>query len=38
MTDKIDKITLKEKLKLAFFVVIVLAFLNSALFINFYLG
>jgi hypothetical protein len=41
-TDQIDvqveKIALGEKLKLAFYVLVVLAFLNSCLFICFYLG
>ena len=41
-TDQIDvqveKIALGEKLKLAFYVLVVLTFLNSCLFICFYLG
>jgi hypothetical protein len=35
---QVEKIALGEKLKLAFYVLMVLAFLNSCLFICFYLG
>jgi hypothetical protein len=38
INEKVDKIALREKLKLAFYVLVVLLFLNSCLFICFYLG
>lgn len=38
ITDKLESIALKEKLKLAFYVLIVLLFLNSCLLACFYLG
>jgi hypothetical protein len=38
INDQVEKIALKEKLKLALFVMIVLLFLNSCLIICFYLG
>ena len=38
INDKVDSIALKEKLKLAFYVLVVLVFLNSCLIACFYLG
>lgn len=38
INEKVEKIALREKLKLALFVFVVLLFLNSCLIICFYLG